>query len=147
MAVCQGRSVCAGCVYILCVCASVCVPEEDCVSMCPLGCVLCECVFALSVLLYSCVLMPVCSYVRVSAIQALCVLGPVLRVQQGSWPPPHAESGLFVRASLPPEGRGGKGRWVSLHFSTPPPPVPHPHSLSPGIEPYLESRFDICFQI
>lgn len=141
---------CAGCVYILCVYASVCVcvPEEDCVSMCPLGCVLCECVFALSVLLYPCVLKPVCSYVRVSAIQALCVSRSSFACPAGVL----ASTSRRVRSVCPressSEGVGREGEvGVSPLLHPPAPLVPHPHSLSPGIEPYLESRFDICFQI
>lgn len=100
-------------------------------SMCPLGCVLCECVFALSVLLYSCVLMPVCSYVRVSAIQALCVSGSSFACPAGVL----ASTSRRVRSVCPRESSsGGAGRegevGVSplLHPPTPCPPPPLPQS-------------------
>lgn len=123
----------------LCICVSAC----NCVSMCPLGYVSCVCV-CLHCLCYS-IRVSLSPYVPVSVCYPGCVCpGPVLRVQQGSWPcscclhltPPS----VCLRVLL---GRGGNEEegGPSAH------PCPHPHSLSPGIEPYLESRFDICFQI
>lgn len=55
-------------------------------------------------------------------------------------------AGGFIR--VPSSGGEGRGEERRGGISPPlHPPRPHPHSLSPGIEPYLESRFDICFQI
>ena len=137
MAVGQDTSVCAAVSVCVCVCVSA-------IAVCPCAHRPCPlCVFA------------VCPYVCVSAPQTVCVSA----ASESSSACPAGVLATVVATSIsrpsvcPPvllgrggAGSGGKRRGEGVSTS-PPTPAPSPHSLGPGIEPYLESRFDICFQI
>lgn len=149
MAVSQGRSVCAGCVSICwCICLCVCVSAT---AVYPCAHRLCPvCVFALSVLVYSCVPMSV----SVCLLPRLCVCARVVSRSSSACPAGSRSCHLHLvpvglSARPPREGRDAEGRERERRgvSTSPPTPARSPHSLSPGIEPYLESRFDICFQI
>lgn len=128
----------------LCVCVCV---SAMAVSMCPqAGFFVC----VHTVLVYRCVPM------SVRLLPRLCVFQP--RSESSSSCPAGvlatAVATSISRPSVCPPvllGRGGAGREGKRRgegvSTSPPTPAPSPHSLGPRIEPYLESRFDICFQI
>lgn len=154
----RGRYVCAGCVSLCVSLRGICVSVDRLFSLCLCGqrqCVLTVCVSVLAPLCPVCVrLCRPCYCVRVALCPRVsdpdCVFeGPIrTRVQLCvSWPRccylPWARPSVRGSPWAGARRSAGEGKEGELRGSSSPPP----YLLSPGIEPYLESRFDICFQI